>query len=321
MDVYSRIGGAQRYKYGSVKKLTTKIRSIWSDESKTYAGTPRDFSLKDWKNALMETKNAVISKSIGILSAGTAFFLTLAVFPAIASLVAVLGLVISEDQLTRAAEALEVFLPTDIASLISTQLQAALDSPSSGLLVFIAGLCIALFSLSGAMANIIKATNTIYETTERRKIWKLRLISLIFIVAATSITVLVVGLLMLNERNLTVFGISFWLTWTILILRWVVIAGLVTCGLAVFYRYAPNRENPHWQWVTWGSLIATVMWLVATTLFFIYARYIAHYTESYSVFAGIIVLMIWLNLTAFSVLLGAAINHKLENQTRAKTSD
>ena len=302
-----------------LKKLVGTIRSIWSDESKTYAGTPRDFKLKDWKNALLETKNAFTSKSIGILSAGTAYFLTFAVFPALAALVALLSFVLSESQITSAAEALESFLPTDIANLISTQLEAAFANPSSGVLIIIFGILIALVSLSGAMANIIKATNSIYEAEETRKALNLRLVSLVFIAAAGIITVIVVSLLVLNETNLTNFGLPDWLTWSILIIRWAVIALLVTVGLAVFYRYAPDRKNPHWQWVTWGSLIATIVWLLATTLFFIYARYFAHYTESYSVFAGIIVLMIWLNLTAFAVLLGATINYKLENQTRAKT--
>jgi len=91
-------------------------------------------------------------------------------------------------------------------------------------------------------------------------------------------------------------------------------------SLSVFYRYAPDRGNPHWQWVTWGSCIATAIWLVGTTLFFIYARYFAHFTDSYSIFAGIIVLMTWLNLTAFAILIGAEINFRLENQTRARTT-
>jgi len=170
------------------------------------------------------------------------------------------------------------------------------------------------------MSNIIKATNAVYEATETRKFIKQRLISAGFIVMAGVVTIIAVSLLVLNESFLVSIGLHEWVAWAILILRWVVIAAVVTVGLSVFYRYAPNRSNPHWQWVTWGSLIATVIWLIGTTLFFVYARFFAHYTESYSVFAGIIVLMIWLNLTSFAVLLGAAINSKLENQTRAKTS-
>jgi membrane protein len=303
-----------------LKKVTTKVQEILADETKSFARTPRKFALKDWKSALIETKNAVTSKSITILSAGIAYFLTFAVFPGIAALVALLSFVISSTQLTDAAEALEAFLPNDIANLITTQLEAALLNPSSSALIVLFGILVAFVSLSGAIGNAIKATNAIYEVDETRSFIMQRLISLGFILAAGLSTVAVIFLLVLNDSNLTAFGLPVWLTWTILIARWFVIAGLMTVGLAAFYRYAPNRSNPHWQWVTWGSLIATVVWLLATTIFFVYARYFANYTESYSVFAGILVLMIWLNLTSFALLLGATINYKLENQTRAKTA-
>ena len=303
-----------------VRKIKKSIQSIWADSTRTFARTPREFTLKDWKNALVETKNAIRSKRISILAAGVAYFLTFAVFPAIAAMVAVLSFVLSESQLTAAVKAFETFLPTDIANLISTQLAAALENPSSSALIVIFGILIALFSLSGAVSNSIKATNSIYEVSEMRRFVSLRLISTGFIVAAGIITIIVVSLLVLNETFLVSIGVPQWVAWTILVVRWVIIAAVVTVGLAAFYRYAPNRKNPHWQWVTWGSLIATLLWLIGTTLFFIYARFFAHYTEAYSVFAGIIVLMIWLNLTSFAVLLGAAINFKLENQTRAKTS-
>ena len=303
-----------------MRKIKKSIQSLWGDSRRTFARTPREFTLKDWKNALVETKNAIRSKRISILAAGVAYFLTFAVFPAIAAMVAVLSFVLSESQLTAAVKAFETFLPTDIANLISTQLAAALENPSSSALIVIFGILIALFSLSGAVSNSIKATNSIYEVSEMRRFVSLRLISTGFIVAAGIITIIVVSLLVLNETFLVSIGVPQWVAWTILVVRWVIIAAVVTVGLAAFYRYAPNRKNPNWQWVTWGSLIATLLWLIGTTLFFIYARFFAHYTEAYSVFAGIIVLMIWLNLTSFAVLLGAAINFKLENQTRAKTS-
>jgi membrane protein len=95
---------------------------------------------------------------------------------------------------------------------------------------------------------------------------------------------------------------------------------IVALFLAVFYRYGPNRETPYWQWVSWGSVLASVLWLGVTALFFVYARYFADFSDSYSVFAGIIVLMTWLNLTAFIVLLGAEVNNRLEKQTSEATT-
>jgi len=303
-----------------LKKLRQYTATVLADTSRSFARTPRKFAVKDWKNALQETKNAMRSKRIGILAAGIAYFATLAVFPAIAAGVAIVSFAISKEQLTDAVTAVESFLPADIAHLISTQLEAGLSNPSSGVVIIIVGILISLFSLSGAVSNIISATNAIYEQDETRKFVKLRLTSLVFILIGGLLAVIVVGLLVLNEAFLLSIGVPQFLATTFIIVRWIVIAGLVAIGLSTFYRYAPDRRSPHWQWVTWGSCIATAIWLIGTTLFFIYARYFAHFTESYSVFAGIIVLMIWLNLTAFAILIGAEINYRLENQTRAKTT-
>jgi len=302
------------------KKIYSAALEVLADDRKSFARSPRKFALKDWKNALKETGIAIKSKRIGVLAAGVAYFATLAVFPAIAAAVAILSFVISKEQLQSVVLSIEAYLPSDIATLISTQLEAALKDPSSGVFIIIVGVLISLFSLSGAVSNIISAANAIYERSETRKFIKLRLTSLGFIAAGAAIAIVVVGLLVLNEKFLVSIGIPQILAMTIIVVRWVFIAGLVAFSLAVFYRYAPDRQSPHWQWVTWGSCIATAIWLIGTTLFFIYARYFAHFTDSYSVFAGIIVLMTWLNLTAFAILIGAEINFRLENQTRARTT-
>ena len=305
----------------NIKKLYVRTQTILADETKSFARTPRKFAAKDWKSALKETKNAIKSKRIGILAAGIAYFATLATFPAIAAIVAILSFAISEENLHKAFEVIETYLPSDIGNLISTQLEAALANPSSGIFIIVFGILISLFSLSGAVSNIISAANAIYETDETRKFVKLRLTSLFFIIAGGIIAIIVVGLLILSESFLVSLGVPEFIATGVIIIRWVFIAALVAYSLAIFYRYAPDRKNPHWQWVTWGSSIATVIWLLGTTLFFIYARYFAHFTDSYSVFAGIIVLMTWLNLTAFAILIGAEINFRLENQTRARTTN
>lgn len=302
-----------------MKHMQNIIDSVTQKFTKTFAPTPRKFALKDWKIALLETKNAVTAKNIGILAAGIAYFLTFALFPAIAASVAIASFVLSADQINAAAASLQAFLPDSIAELVTGQLQAALENPSSGIIIAIIGILIALFSISGAMTNVIKAVNSLYEVDETRSFVKQRIVSAGQIGLAAIVMILVIGLLILNENLMGAWGVPLWATWFVLVIRWFIIAGLVTVGLSIFYRYAPNRRNPQWQWVTWGSLIATVIWLLGTTLFFVYARFFAHYSESYSVFAGIIVLMIWLNLTAFALLLGATINYKLETQTVART--
>lgn len=303
----------------TIKALYATLKQIVKDDTKTYAKSPRKFTAKDWKNVLAQTKNDINVKRIGVLAAGIAYFATLAVFPAIAATVAIFSFVVSKSQLNMVFESIEMYLPADIAQLISTQLMAALESPSSGIIIIIIGIFISLFSLSGAVSNVIKAINTIYETDETRKFIKLRLTSLAFIIGAGIIALAAVGLLVLNDNYLESIGIPGFIAGFIIVVRWVFIAALVSLGLSLFYRYAPNRRNPQWRWVTWGSAIAAVIWLLGTSLFFLYARYFAHFSQSYSVFAGIIVLMIWFNLTSFALLIGGEINFRLEKQTRAVT--
>jgi len=99
-----------------------------------------------------------------------------------------------------------------------------------------------------------------------------------------------------------------------------VLTAIIAGSLALFYRVAPSNHNPHWQWVSWGAGIASVVWLAGTTLFFLYAKYLSVYSNIYNVFGSVVVLLIWLNLSAYIILLGATINQRLEARTTRRTS-
>lgn len=287
---------------------------------KTAANSPLKFRWVDWKRALLATKDAISAKRIGILAAGIAYFATLAFFPLMAATVGIASFIINDDQLHDILTGIEGFLPADIASLISTQLATALQDRASSLFIIIFGILLSLFSISGAITNLLSAANVSYEVKETRTFIRLRLASLAIMASGAVTGILIIGLLLLNEPLLAAIGIPDPVITTVSIIRWPIIALIVTVSLAFFYRYGPNRNNPKWQWVTWGSVIAAVVWLIGTAAFFVYARYFANFSESYSVFAGIIVLMTWLNLSAFIVLLGAEINYRLEQRTRARTT-
>ena len=99
------------------------------------------------------------------------------------------------------------------------------------------------------------------------------------------------------------------------IIRWPILAVLVMAGLAVLYRYAPNRDEPKWQWTSWGAVIATVIWVVASLAFSFYASAFGNYNKTYGSMAAVVVLMLWLMISAACILLGAQINAELEHQT------
>lgn len=302
-----------------IMQIIPKLHSLIRGKSYPLASNPREFTLQDWKHALKATVQAIATKRINILATGIAYFAIFAFFPLVAASVAIASMVISYSQLEMIVTSVRNFLPADIASLLTSQLQTAHDNQSASLLVAIIGILIALFSISGAVTNLMSASNAIYERTETRSFIKLRLTSLGLLASGFVIGLVTIGLLALDTQTLQMIGLSLPIALVLAGLRWVVITIVVTIALAIFYRYSPDRPNPKWQWVSWGAIIAALLWLMGTVAFFIYARYFADFSESYSTFAGIIALMMWFNLSSFIVLLGGEINYRLENQTLQST--
>ncbi len=101
--------------------------------------------------------------------------------------------------------------------------------------------------------------------------------------------------------------------------RWVVLVIAVAVALAVLYRYAPDRDNPRFAWTSTGAIIATVLWIVASVAFSLYASY-GSYGKTYGSLAGVVVLLMWLWITTYAVLLGAEVNAESEQQTMADTT-
>ena len=99
------------------------------------------------------------------------------------------------------------------------------------------------------------------------------------------------------------------------------LAGRAILGLAVLYRYAPDRDEPKWSWVSPGAVIATVVWVVASVAFSVYVSNFGSYNETYGSLGAVIIVMLWLFITALSMILGAEINAEAERQTRRDTTE
>jgi membrane protein len=103
-------------------------------------------------------------------------------------------------------------------------------------------------------------------------------------------------------------------------LRWVVLWLLLVVGLAVVYRFAPDRDAAKWRWVSWGSAIAALLWVLGSVLFALYVRNSGSYNETYGALGGVVILLMWFYLSGFVVILGAEINSEMEHQTRRDTT-
>jgi len=283
------------------------------DEESASVDNPAELPRERWKQALARTKEALKDKDLGAAAAGLAYYATLTFFPALLGAASCYAIFFEPGSLLGVIEGLQHLVPPAIYTLLEKQLAPLAHGSSKGLgvaaLISIGAL---LWTTSGGMQSLVKATNTAYEVKESRNILKLRLVCLALSGVLLALGGVILALLLAQSTALTFLGAPHWLAASFPVIRWPILVVLISIILAVIYRYAPNRAEPHWQWVSWGAAAATLIWLAATAAFFLYVQHFGSYTKTYGTFAGIVVLMVWFNITSLIVLLGAQVNKKLE---------
>jgi membrane protein len=162
---------------------------------------------------------------------------------------------------------------------------------------------------------MITALNIVYSEKEKRSFIKLNLASLSLTVGLI-LSVIVALLALVGLPVIFRFaGMEETVRSFLTAARWPALAFAVLIGLAVLYRYAPSREKPRWHWVSWGAVLATILWGAATGGFAFYVANFANYNETYGSLGAVIVLLMWFYITAFIILLGGELNAELEHQT------
>jgi membrane protein len=247
------------------------------------------------------------------LSAQVAFSSLLAFFPAVVFLVGLLDLVGAYGTLK---DFLAPVAPGDVLETIDRLQQDT--STGSSVVAFLVGAAGAIWAASGAMNAVIKAVNRAYDRVETRPFWKTRLIA-IFLVGLTG--VVLAGLLLLIVfggplgtaiADKAGLGGAFELVWSVL--RWPIAFVAILMFFSLVYYLAPNLDVRSWKWLTPGALVGSVTWLVLSGLFALYTSFSDSYSRTYGALASGIVLLLWLNYSAFALLFGAELNSELDKE-------
>jgi membrane protein len=279
--------------------------------------SPANVSKKGWKIALSRTKEALKDKDLSTSAAGLAYYATLSFFPTLIGLASFYVLFTSPSSLTHGIDSLKLVLPSALADMFKQELGPIAHSSTSHVgVAAILSVAALLWTTSGGLQNLVKATNKVYEVEETRSFVKLRLTSILLSLGLLIIGTLVMLLLVLQPDALHHWGMPGFVVTVFPVLRWPVLVALISLVLALIYRYAPDRKEPGWQWVSWGAVMATVIWLAVSALFFVYVQNFANFNKTYGIFAGIIVLMTWFNYSALIILIGGQVNKKLESVTK-----
>ena len=253
------------------------------------------------------------------LSQQIAYSSLLAFFPAVAFLVGALGLFDLFDDVQRL---LDPIAPNGVIEFISS-LQRDSEGGTSAA-AFTLGLFGAVWAASGAMNSVIKAVNAAYDRLETRPFWKTRAVAILMVVSS-GITTAGIFLLIVVGGSLgdaiakkAHLGGAFELTWGIL--RWPVAFCAILLFFGLVYYLAPNKEQRSWKWVTPGSLVGGLLWLALSGLFALYVTFAGNYTKTYGTIASGIILLLWLNYSAFALLFGAELNAELDRQAEIRAA-
>ncbi len=281
-----------------------------------HAASPAEMPWLGWKAVLRRVGLKMVTDRVALVAAGCAFYATLALFPALTTLIFLYGLMFDPATVEPQLATLREVLPPVVYTLISQRIHMLVSQPSttlgSGLVLSTA---VTLWSAVTGTKGIIAALNIAYEEVERRSILRYQVET--FAITFCAMLGVVLGLLvLLGTPTVLAFLESSAPQQTLIQAASVgTLVLFLMVGLSFLYRYGPCRKQARWRWVTPGSLVASVLWLAASVLFSLYVTRLAHYDTTYGPLAAVAGVMMWFWVTIYVVLLGAELNAELEMQT------
>lgn len=277
------------------------------------ADSPREIPARGWKEILTRTVRQVKADNVSLISAGAAFYVFLALVPALIAVISVYGLVADPQDVSRQLGPVLSAMPSSAAEVVSSQITSITSKGETGLGLGLAvSVVVALVGASKGALGLVTALNIAYDEDETRGFLRLRGLALALTVVFAGAAVVGIGGMVIVRYLAERLGDVGELVVTVV--RWPVLATLVVLGLATLYRYAPDRKAPAWRWVTPGAVAATGLWLLGSIGFSLYVSTFGQFNETYGLLGGVVVLLLWLLLTSYAIVLGAELDRETEDQ-------
>jgi membrane protein len=286
-----------------------------------HASSPAELPARGWKDILWRVYGNIGDHRILALAAGMTYYSILAIFPAIAALVAIYGLFADPSSIAKHLDAVSGFIPGGAVDVARDQLTRVATKGDRSLgFTFAIGLAISLWSANAAMKSLFDTLNIVYGEHEKRGFLKLNAMSLGFTVGGIVFVLVALGGVVVIPVVLQYVGLSNAADLLIRIGRWPALFVALAFALSCIYRFGPSREAPRWRWITWGSAAATLLWLAASGLFSFYAANFGNFNRTYGSLGAVIGFMTWLWISAIVILLGGELNAEMEHQTARDTT-
>lgn len=285
------------------------------------ADSPAEIPARGWRDIFWRVYAEIANDRLVPLAAGVAFFSLLAIFPAIAALVAIFGLFADPQIISQQLDTLAAVLPADAIQVLREQIERLLAQNQRTLgLTFLGSLGVSLWTANSGMKALIDALNIVYDEPERRGFIKLNAMTLLFTLAAIGFLISALVLVVVLPIVLGFVGLAAETETLLRLARWPLILVFIWLALTLVYRYGPSRERAKWRWLSLGSAVASVVWIAGSMLFSWYVTNFGSYNRTYGSLGAVIAFMVWIWLSAIVVLIGAELDAETEHQTARDTT-
>ena len=284
-----------------------------------------DLSRRDYVAILRRAVSETGKDHLTNIAAALAYYAFLAIPSVLMVAVGIFGLVGDPDSAGSVVGRLDGVLPAQARSLLDTSLATLTEDKGTGVIVLLLGTVIALWSLTGAMQNVIWGLNVAYEREETRSFLRRRITSLAMVLAGGFGVVLVLGVLVLGPHLARWTGDAVgqrtlveWIWWCA---AWPLLVGGLLLAFAGIYYLGPDVEQPSWRFLTFGAVFGTLLWLVLSGLFAFYASRFGSYNKTWGSLSAVVVMLTWLWLSSLALLVGAEINAEAERSRELRRGE
>ena len=285
------------------------------------AASPGEIPWVGWRDILLRVRHEARDDNVALVAAGIAFYALLSVAPALAVVLSVYGLMASPADVQQQIQSVSGYLPPDAAEVLRRQLHDVASTYTRNLSWGIAASAVlSLWSASKATKALFAGLNAVYDEVEKRPYYALASRSLLFTVSGIALLVTLLAMVAGIPIALEFLSLPRGNEIVIRVLSWLLVSVAVLTALAVLYRYGPSRTSPQWRWVTTGAVFALIVWGAASAGLSWYVAHFDSFQRTYGALGAVVVLLIWLFLSALAVLIGGELNAEMEHQTEIDTT-
>jgi membrane protein len=292
----------------------------WQPGRGRAAVKPAEIPARGWWDIAWRTWNEAGKDRLHIVAAGVAFYVLLALFPALAAFVALYGIFSDVSSIQEQLRAMALLLPPGVIDVIGREMiRLASIHHASLSTAFIISLLISLWSANAGTKALFDGLNIAYDEAEKRNYFKRTFVTYAFTFAGIGFVLLVAGVMVGAPLAFAWIGLSSFDIWWLPVLQ-LILYGFTICVFSVVYRFGPSRQRARWRWVSWGGAFAATAWMVGSAGFSAYVTNFAQYEKTYGSLGAFIGFLVWLWFLIFMVLLGAELNSEVERQTAVDTT-